>query len=666
MKPLTSNTLKHHRATKARRNYLKLQDAPPSPAWDALAAPSVKGIIDPSDNTLDKDYLKSDLDVGIPQFPHLPSDPSDFVQLQLQYSLTGADDSFSAIGSIEVLTPPLESSLFPYSMAFPQVAIPRNGPLWIRYEMDDPTGLYYSSPIKLTCDSVAPWGDDPAPPLTTPTGIINQTYLANNPAGIELLIPDYLDRAPGDTYQAFYLSVWSEDDEEYDNPIAVGPIPANLKIFIPGDRVRQLGDGRFYIVYYLFDKAGNRSRIRLPATVDVVLTPEPENLRPPRVPLATDDSVLSLADAQVGVDVVIDAYTNALHQDKIAITWGTKPLAVEQIGSRVFPFSIRVPSDILRDEYGGASSVITTNVSYQVLRGEAPYGPADADFNVDFSIAGPDRPYPDHDWPDPVNDRMIAPTITSSTNLENEITPADRGQDATLTFKVFEGAGSGQVVEFYWGGTQVTERRWVVDQPTGSDKAVTIPWSYIEAAGNNVALPVHYSVRADASAINEQESLPQYVAVTAIDMTPDDLEFLGVSGRGWLNCDSIWDSPAPDAEPAIRVQVPPCSHFSVAPGTTMTLTWKVYDARVGGNPIAAVQKIEPVVLTTEQIENGFVWRVKPYDRHIKPIYDAVPLGGRAEVSYVIETAPPMPSRPTENLINMAHQGTGNSCPVPRP
>ncbi|WEL56972.1 hypothetical protein PZ739_07330 [Pseudomonas kermanshahensis] len=75
-------------------------------------------------------------------------------------------------------------------------------------------------------------------------------------------------------------------------------------------------------MYYLFDKARNRSRIRLPATIDVVMTPEPADLPPPEVPLATDDDVLSLEDAQAGVTVEIGQYTNLKDDDKILVTWG--------------------------------------------------------------------------------------------------------------------------------------------------------------------------------------------------------------------------------------------------------------------------------------------------------------------------------------------------------
>ncbi len=410
MKPLTFSTQQHDRTTKARRKYLKLQDAPDKTAPLPVTAPNVQGIIDSDDGTLHKDRLKTDLTVEIPAWSDLPpgSDPNDYSTLQLQFTLTGAENTFRAIGPVEKFLPPLVPGDFPLALAFPQASIPRNGKLWIRYELVDHKGdQYVSHPIELICDSVPPWGDEPAPPLTAPTDIINEAYLTNHQAGIELGIPEYPDRTSKDTYQAFYLKEWPEENADYDNPVVNGTVTDDRKITIPADVVRSLGDGRFYIVYYLFDKAQNRSRIRLPATVDVVLTPEPKDLLPPEVPLAADDGVLSLKDAQAGVHIEIRAYTNSRKEDKIAIKWGTTPLIVEQVGSRPFPVSIPVPSDILRNEYGKASGEVATPVSYQVLRGHAAYGPAADDFAVDFSVAGPERPDPDPDWPDPVNDKMI-------------------------------------------------------------------------------------------------------------------------------------------------------------------------------------------------------------------------------------------------------------------
>lgn len=97
----------------------------------------------------------------------------------------------------------------------------------------------------------------------------------------------------------------------------------------------------------------------------------------------------------------------------------------------------------------------------------------------------------------------------------------------------------------------------------------------------------------------------------------------------------------------------------------MTLTWEVYDQEVGGNLITTVTKTESVLLDAEQINNGFVWRVQPYEDHIRPIYDVAPSRGRAEVSYVIDT-PSLISNTTANKISIADQGTGSSCDLNRP
>ncbi|MBS3186326.1 hypothetical protein ACTORR_06455 [Pseudomonas sp. SAR267] len=660
------STPQQTRAISARRKHLNLQDAPLSPALVDLTKPDVDGIVDRTDGTLHKDCLKADLILKIPAWPELQTEPDDYSTVQLQFTLTGAEDNYTAIGPTHRYDGPLEASDFPLLLPFPQASLPRNGKLWVRYELEDHRGeLYDSTPLELICDSVAPWGDEPAPPLNTPPGVINDAYLTGN-NGIELDIPDYVDRAAGDTYQVFYLKNWSEDDTDYENPSAVGPVPDNLKIKIPDTVVRPLGDGRFYIVYYLFDKAQNRSRIRLPATVDVVLTPEPAALLPPSVPQAETDGVVNLADAQVGVHVHILEYANHRPEDTIVVTWGSTPLMQEQVGSRGFPIRILVPSDILQDEYGTATGRKSTSISYQVLRGQAPYGPAQRDVDVDFSVVGPVRPNPDTDWPDPVNAKIFAPVITSHTGVVDQITTPDRGENASLTFDVFEGAVDGQVVDFYWNSTLLPYARWVVDQAPGTPKTVTVLWQTIQDGGDNLALPVYYTVRASEDPNdNAQQSITKHIKVEVVDKTPDDLEFLGINSRGWLSCASIWDPDDPTALPAIRIQVPPCHRLNVQPGATMTLTWEVYDQEVGGNLITTVTKTESVLLDAEQINNGFVWRVQPYEDHIRPIYDVAPSRGRAEVSYVIDT-PSLISNTTANKISIADQGTGSSCDLNRP
>jgi len=102
MKPLTFSTQQHDRTTKARRKYLNLQDAPDKTAPLPVTAPNVQGIIDSDDGTLHKDRLKTDLTVEIPAWSDLPpgSDPNDYSTLQLQFTLTGAENTFRAIGPV--------------------------------------------------------------------------------------------------------------------------------------------------------------------------------------------------------------------------------------------------------------------------------------------------------------------------------------------------------------------------------------------------------------------------------------------------------------------------------------------------------------------------------------------------------------------------------------
>ncbi|MFJ4443670.1 hypothetical protein ACIPZ8_16445 [Pseudomonas sp. NPDC089422] len=669
-KPASTSTQRAD-AELARKRYLKSKTASLQPSPKSLNAPDVKGIIDPSDGTLHRDALTEDLEVRIPPWPILPDDPAlGWEELQLEYSLTGTDGSFKDIGPLERFDPPIEPADFPILLSFPQRDIPVNGELWIRYKHVDYLGVdTWSTAVKLISDSIPPWGEQVVPnPVQLPAGYINETYLTANPGGIEATLPPRADEQPGDTFKLYYLEKWPEEESEFGTPVAEGPVPAGRKVIIPADQVRHLGDGRFFVTYFEFDKATNMSRMAYPGSVDVVLGDEPEDLQPPEVPLALD-GVLDLKDAQLGIKVEIPEYKNRGIRDTIEVTWKSATpagsvLRPEPVGSRPFPISVPVPPEVLREEYGTSTGVEVTHVSYRILRGEVPYGPVDDDINVDFSYVGPERPDPDPEWPTPVNPGLNAPEITSDSGLSNRLVRADEGKDATLSFDLYDRIELGQVVDFYWDGTLVEEATWVVDRVTGAPKDVTILWEYIRAAGNNPTLPVHYTVRAEPDALNEQESERQYVDANAVTITPDAGVFEGLTSRDWLGCSSLWDPDDSTAPPAFRIRIPASAQYNLVPGDEITLEWTVVEGLSGEDPID-VGPPETLPLTQAMIDDGFVWKIQPYEDRILPIYVPSPLAARGRVKYSFP-AKALVSATAEKKVSIGDNSTGNTCDLTRP
>jgi len=671
MKKPASTSSPRADANLTRKHYLKSKTAKLQPSPKSLDAPDVKGIIDPLDGTLHRNALTDDLEVRIPPWAFLPDDPDlESEKLQLEYSLTGTNDSFKDIGTPEECFPPIVPDDFPIPLSYPQGNIPVNGALWIRYRHEDYMGVHRrSEAIRLICDSIPPWGEQIVPnPVQLPAGYINETYLAAHPGGIEAILPPRANQQPGDTFKLYYLEKWPEEQSEFGTPAAQGPVPDDRKVMIPVDQIRRMGDGRFFITYFEFDKATNKSRMAFPGSVDVVLGDEPEDLQKPQVPL-TLDGVLDLKDAQLGVTVDIPEYKNRGLRDTIEVTWhGVTPagsvLRPEPVGSRPFPISVPVPPEVLREEYGASTGVEATNVSYRILRGEVPYGPANDGINVDFSIAGPVRPYPDPEWPAPVNPYLTAPQITSESGQSNRLVRADAGKDATLSIDLYDRIEVGQVVDFYWNGILMDEASWVVDRVTGGVKQVTILWKYILAAGNNPRLPVHYTVRAAADAINEQESVRQYVDADAVTITPDAGQFEGLTPRDWLSCSSLWDPDDATAPPAFRIRIPASAQYNLVPGDEITLEWTVVEGLNGEVPID-VGPPETLTLTQSMIEDGFVWKIQPYEERILPIYVPSPLAARGRVKYSFP-GKGLVSAPAEKRVSIADNGTGSTCDLTRP
>lgn len=191
-----------------------------------------------------------------------------------------------------------------------------------------------------------------------------------------------------------------------------------------------------------------------------------------------------------------------------------------------------------------------------------------------------------------------------------------------------------------------------------------IPWSYISEAGNHDQLPVHYTVRSDMDAINEQESPRQLVNVHAISMTPDPMEFLDLDGP-WLNCSSLWFDPeSANPEPVFRAKVPPLSRFNVSPDTQITITWYVTKDMAGKDEINEVKLIQTLILSEDDIKDGFIWQIGPYDKHILPIYDHAPMYAFAHVFYaVLVPGTPLVSDATQSYVSIAVSDDNLTCHV---
>ncbi|AJQ48467.1 MULTISPECIES: hypothetical protein [Pseudomonas] len=631
----------------------------------ALDDPHVEHIVDPADGTLHRDALDADLPVSINEWDNLPETGfGDIDVLQLEMARVDGSGNVGDFLEVGIAHECDADTTFPLAAEIPQEEYPSDGKRQLRYRIDryNHDTPEYSNAISLIFDRTPPWGRDFPAQAVLAGNLITDAFFTANPTGLKVTLPAYEGQDAKDTYALFYTSTPLQEGQ-IPTPIDKGTLPANRELLIAKDKIEALGDGLFYVSYLLADKATNLSMIGLPVEVDVNLGELPLNLQDPVVPLAAD-GLIDLGDAQTGVTVEIPQFDNHLNTDNVEVTWGTSEAIVEQIGSREFPVSISIPADNLRLAYGAADAVVATPVSYRILRHRVPYGPNSIEVDVDFSVAGPVDPDPD--WPNPVHPGLLAPEVQGAVSkTPNVLDRSDAGQPAKLTFTLYENAKDDELVEFYWNGTQVPEAQHTVDTNADPEIEVSIPWTYIEAAGNNAALPVHYTIRKPTGAGNERRSISALVDVDAVTIVLAPAAFERTSTRGWLNCDSLWeDSQNPAGDPAFKVSVGPLDKY-LPSGGVVNMSWTAWGGRSGDNPIPGAGLQEPVTITPAQAKDGFAWEVKPYDDHILPIYDPTGFGqdGRGRVQYSLEfNGETVHSEPIETVVSL---GTGSgTCPIP--
>ncbi|RMV97988.1 hypothetical protein ALP03_04734 [Pseudomonas amygdali pv. tabaci] len=647
-----------------------------------LAVAQVANIVDPTDGTLNKDVLLGTfLDVTLAQWAQLVTEDgaSDTFFIDWAVGEVPADDGFVEVFT-DTVTAPVAVGTFPKLINIPLATLspgfpkPADGVYSLRYRIRQPNDQETVSPLlKLIVDTTPPGGHVEPGQMSLNTDQLTQAFLDDNPGGIVGTLPDYDDWKPGDKV-AFYWVGTPFPDEPADLPAPVDVVDVasatGNKVTFPVDIIGDSKDEAYYVAYFLVDKATNRSPLSNYKRIEVALGLLPDNLKDPLVPLASPpDNLINLPDARMGVEVQIESFDNWKPTDRIEVTWGTAVLWPEYMGEvPQFPFSVRVPDTVLRDQYVQATGGDQpTTVSYRVLRGVVPSEVKSISVNVNFSTIGPD-PFPDPDWPDPINDQLLPVEVYGEVSNElNVLKPSDDKKDASVRFKLYDPLLPGEVVDFYWGASHVPEVQYTVadTDAAGNEREVKIPWSYIEFEGNRPDLPVHYSIRA-ADSENSQQSPDTRVDVSAVVITPDAPVFEGTSSGGWLNCTSLYKDPAnpSSGEPGVRVVVPDLSNY-LAAGDTVTLYWNAFPQDPKDDtPISGAAKTENIVLGDDYPVTGFTWLVTPYEIHLLPTYDPAGHGrnarGKIKYSFTLKGST---ITSLETTAEVGMYWANGSCPI---
>jgi len=478
---------------------------------------------------------------------------------------------------------------------------------------------YPSDPVTLIFDRIAPNHGEAPEAVPAIAEVID-----GNVASVNVVLPDYPGRAAKDVVRYYWLASVPED---FDHVVMAGyaeVTEADQKLPIPENLIVEKGDGEWFALYVLVDKAGNVSHVSKPTAVVVALGTMPANFQEPHVPLAHDGLVDRL-DAQQGVKVEVREYDNWKPTDEVSVAWEGSPLGRRAIGAgQAFPLEFNVSHAVLRREYGipaeGTKSML---VSYEVWRGGKPRGDKSKAFFVNFETFGPVDPGPDPDpqWPDPVNPLLpLCDVFGDESTQPNELLPSHDGKDATLQVKLYEGVAEDDLMEFFWGSAHIAEADYSVSDADQAGDPIErpIPWSYIQKTGNG-AVAVHYQLtRVDVP--NQPTSDDQLVAVSAIVVKPDEPEFQGVNpNTGYLTCEALKDPANPQLPPAVRAWVGDLVQYGLKTDDLLTMYWELWHAKDEKTPVVAWDEV--ITLGDVHPVTGFTWRVEPYADYILPLYD---------------------------------------------
>lgn len=524
---------------------------------------------------------------------------------------------------------------FPISVDMPAESMQDEGTFDFRFHVEPYSGgAAFSPPARVTLDWTPPNGlvmpGLPIFPIAAGQ-LIDSTFLNNLPDGkLIVKIPPYTYRESTDKIIWAWLSrVPDAGDISAETPV---PLPDSLEVEVPVSVIQAAGegDGRCYFAYILFDRALNVSHMSY-GTVNVSLRPAPGPVLRPEVPLA--EGGLGYADIAAGIEILIPPLVQFEFADRIYAKWGDYALISKEIGlAPDFPIAIPVALEALRSEYPEtATGPIKTVVSYEVRRGVNAWPSPELEIDVDFSTIGPPNP----GWPDPINVDLPELTVTSFTRDENEIVgEANFGQDATVTFRLFDGAKSGQLIQLYWNGKPAGEAYAVTGtEPPADPLSFPVPWAVILAAGDGLELPVNYTIRA-ADSLNEVSSKVQDVRVLVVPIVLEAPSFpQTVPPKNFISCLVVHDDGG-----RVHVKVPAGEY--VKEGTQVMVHWRGYLRAVTG-PEVPPHKGDPVESSNQDV--ALTWRtgediayISPSRERVFPLHPAIDGFGFCEIYYTVE------------------------------
>jgi hypothetical protein len=538
------------------------------------------------------------------------------------------------------------------------------GPFEIRYEHENYVPLKdHSHEIVIHIDKVAPNGGNiPEPMIFTAVPPITDASFGSNDY-LEATIPPWTgDQADVKIAYGWIKGELPEDPADVDliGPEPIDPAGTRI-VHIPKDKFVAAGDGLCCGGYVLIDKAGNISPLSKYQLMSVALDPWPlPPLAPPTAADAKGGELLRSDIVDGNVLVNVPHVTRGKGTDTVVVKWGTReikpgtPLGSNPSGG----INIPVPWSVLWAEYGSATTgVVDTPLSYTVLRGVEPFDSEVATVPCNFSSTGPINPEPE-----PGNDQLKMVTVVGESGVDNELVESDEDGEIKAKIELVAPLVDGDTYQVMWNGAPIGNPRVIdiANDNVGDDIEIDLDWDVIRLEGPSDAMPVWYVLTNSAHA-NPQE--PKQRTEVKIDFLVQALPEAipqHLNPNSFLTCESLrWDEG--ETTFGVKYLIPPSRYLQV--GDEVVVEWKAY-TDFFGTPVEVPTASKTATfsnITREQVDNGIIWLIAPYDVHVLPTWLKPTPVGKGEVSYTI-TGKSYRRTPTNTMVALS-QGEG-SCNVP--
>jgi hypothetical protein len=641
------------------------------PAWSqrvpgrngpkAFPAPDVSKVTLPGNpaGLFPRASLDSGITLQVTTWDNLPAPgETEFIKIQIT-SAAGVPD-YVTVATVEYIQ---GTTTLPFDITIPADYLLKDeneGAHLIRFEHENWVGTpVWSSAVPVYIDKVPPHGTATPGKITFSIAPPFTDAKLSGLTDVEGTIPAWAGAAEGDKVAFAWIKDKVPEDPNLIVPIDVVTLGPDRKVKFPASLIRSLGDGGFFGVYTIFDKALNRSRISLYDVIPVALGEFPPSPYPPlSVPEAADGSV-DRQDALQGVHVEFAKILKAKDTDEIAIIWAGEELKYRTpVGSNPSnPMSVAVNWEHMRDKYGIATGPVSTTIEYKLYRGIHPLGGATGTVMVDFSLPGPGNPAPE-----PGNPALLPLDVLGDSKVANKLVAGDENKRVYAEIELYDPLADGDVLQVLWNGKPIGAPRPIdTTQDTAGDKIeIDLEWDVIRREGNHTEMPVTYRLTNPAHPNPQEPKEPTKVEITFLTVTlPVALPQGLFNGR--LTCRSLHYE---NGTVGFRYLIPPSEYLKA--GMTVDVEWKAYHTYA--SPVlvpAAGDKKTLGPISADEETNGVIWFIEPYAKHLLPTWgSSTNQTGKGEVIYILNIrGVDVPSAPSDTQVVLS-AGSGTCTLTP--